>query len=172
MAENKMKQIHVAKATVNIGVGQVGDRVEKAVELLEKITGKEAVRTDSTDASAGFGKRSGLKIGARVTLRGEEAEEFIKQVLPAADNEIDANAFDGEGNFSFGVTEYIDVPGIDYDADIGMMGFEVAVNLERPGYRVKKRDHKPSEIGKDHKISDEEAKKFVEEQLDAEVVEE
>ncbi|MFB6144647.1 MAG: 50S ribosomal protein L5 [Candidatus Nanohaloarchaea archaeon] len=172
MAENEMKKIHVSKATVNIGVGQVGDRVEKAVELLEKLTGKEAVRTDSTDASAGFGKRSGLKIGARVTLRGEEAEEFIKKVLPAADNEIDAEAFDGNGNFSFGVTEYIDVPGIDYDADIGMMGFEVAVNLERPGYRVKKREHKPSEIGKEHKITDEEAKKFVEEHLGAEVVEE
>lgn len=169
---NEMKQIHVAKASVNIGVGQVGDRVESAVELLEKLTDKEAVRTESTDASAGFGKRSGLKIGARVTLRGEEAEEFIKKVLPAADNEVNAEAFDGNGNFSFGISEYIDVPGIDYDADIGMMGFEVAVKLERPGYRVKKRDHKPSEIGKEHQITDEEAKKFVEEQLGAEVVEE
>ncbi|MDY6774372.1 MAG: 50S ribosomal protein L5, partial [Candidatus Nanohaloarchaea archaeon] len=61
-------------------------------------------------------------------------------------------------------------PGVDYDSDIGMRGFEVVVNLERPGYRVKKRDHKPSSIGKDHQVDDEDAKNFVEEELGVEVV--
>jgi len=50
-----------------------------------------------------------------------------------------------------------------------MKGFEVTVILERPGYRVKKRDHKPSNIGKTHKVSDEEAKEFVEDELGVEV---
>lgn len=168
MAENEMKQIKIEKVTVNIGEGQVGDDVEKAFSLLEKLTGKTPVRTESDETSKTFGLRSGLNIGARITLRGEEAREFLEKVIPAADD-INKHAFDGNGNFSFGVSEYIDVPGVEYDSDIGMKGFEVAVNLERPGYRVKRRDHKPTHVGKDHLVSDEEAKEFVEEELGVEV---
>ncbi|MFB6145352.1 MAG: 50S ribosomal protein L5 [Candidatus Nanohaloarchaea archaeon] len=168
---NEMKEIEISKVTVNIGIGQVGQDVEKAVDLLEKLTGKEPVRTESGHEAAGFGLRSGLTIGAMVTLRGDEAREFLEKVLPAADNQIDADAFDGNGNFSFGISEYIDVPGVDYDTDIGMMGFEVAVKLERPGYRVKKRDHKPKSIGKEHKVTDDDGREFVEEELGAEVTE-
>lgn len=164
-----MKQIEISKVVVNVGAGEVGEEVEKSYQLLEKITDKQPVRTESGEESKTFGLRSGLNIGARVTLRGEEARDFLEKVLPAAGNEIDSNAFDGQGNFSFGISEYIDVPGIDYDSDIGMRGFEVAVTLERPGYRVKKRDHKPSNIGKEQVVSDEEAKEFVEEELGAEV---
>ena len=168
---NEMKQIEIAKITVNTSAGEVGDEVEKGFTLLEKLTGKQPVRTSSKDASKTFGLREGLNIGAKVTLRGEEARELLEKVLPAADNKISAEAFDGNGNFAFGVGEYIDVPGMDYDADIGMKGFEVVVNLERPGYRVKKRDHKPNEIGKDHKVSNEEAIKFIEDRFEIEVEE-
>lgn len=169
MAENEMKQIEIAKVVVNVGTGEVGDAVEKSVTLVEKLTGDTAVRTQSGGAAKTFGKRAGLNLGVMTTLRGEEAREFLEKVLPAADNQISEEAFDGNGNFSFGISEYIDVPGVDYDSDIGMRGFEVAVKLERPGYRVRKRDHKPREIGKDHRISDEEAKEFVEDELGVEV---
>ncbi|MBC5793189.1 MAG: 50S ribosomal protein L5 [Nanohaloarchaea archaeon] len=168
MSENVMKQIEIGKVVVNIGIGQVGDDVEKAVNLLEKLTDKQPVKAESKEASKTFGKRSGLNIGAFVTLRGEEAREFLEKVLPAKD-ELDADAFDGNGNFSFGISEYIDVPGVDYDADIGMMGFEVAVNLERPGYRVKKRDHKPTSVGKEHQVSNDEGREFVDENFEVEV---
>ena len=170
MSENVMKQIYVSKVTVNVGIGQVGEDVEKAVDLLEKLTGKQPIRAESKESAKTFGLRSGLNIGATVTLRGEEAREFVEKVVPAVE-EINAESFDGNGNFSFGISEYIDVPGIDYDADIGMMGFEVTVNLERPGYRVKRRDYKPTEIGKEHIVSDDEAQGFVEEELGIEVVE-
>ncbi|WEL19891.1 50S ribosomal protein L5 [Candidatus Nanohalococcus occultus] len=167
---NEMKQIEVSKVVVNIGEGQVGQGVENAVSLLKKLTGKEPVRTESKDESKSFGLREGLNIGAMVTLRGEEAREFLEKVAPAA-NEITDGSFDGNGNFGFGVSEYIDVPGVDYDSDIGMKGFEVAVSLERPGYRVKRRNHKPSKIGKQHKVSDQEAKEFVKTELTLEVTE-
>ena len=167
---NEMKQIRVGQVTVNIGIGQVGDDVEKAKNLLEKITGKEAVTTESKEASKNFGLRSGLNIGAMVTLREEDAEEFLEKVLPAADG-ISKDSFDGNGNFGFGISEYIDVPGVEYDSDIGMMGFEVAVKLERPGYRVKRRDHKPTHIGESHRVSDEEAVEFIEDNFDVEVSE-
>lgn len=168
MAENVMKQIEISKVVVNVGVGDVGEGVEKAVDLLEKITGKTAVKTESSEAAKGFGKRSGLNLGAKTTLRGEEAREFLEKVLPAV-GQINSGSFDENGNFGFGISEYIDVPGVDYDADIGMMGFEVTVSLERPGYRVKKRDYKPNDIGKSHHVSADEAKTFVRENFEVNI---
>jgi large subunit ribosomal protein L5 len=165
--ENSMKEIEVAKVTVNISEENVGDEVEKAYDLIEKITGKEPVRVESSEKAKTFGNRQGLSIGAMVTLRGEDAVEFLEKVQPAIE-ELNASAF-SDGNFGFGISEYIDVPGVDYDADIGMKGFEVNVVLERPGYRVKKRDHKPSKVGEEHRVSNEEAIEFAEEELGFEV---
>lgn len=167
MTENEMKQIRVAKVTVNISESNVGDKVEDAYALIEKLTGKEPVRVESSEKAKTFGNRSGLNIGAMITLRGEEAAEFLEKVRPAV-QEINADSF-SDGNFAFGISEYIDVPGMDYDADIGMKGFEVNVLLERPGYRVKKRDYNPSTVGEAHKVSNEEAVEFAEEELGFEV---
>jgi large subunit ribosomal protein L5 len=165
--ENPMKEINVAKVTVNISEENVGDGVENAVDLIEKITGKTPIRTESNEEAKTFGLREGLNTGAMVTLRGEEAEEFIQKVRPAVE-EIRTDSF-SQGNFAFGISEYIDVPGVDYDADIGMKGFEVNVVLERPGARVKRRNHKPSEVGEDHQVSNEEAIEFAENELGFEV---
>lgn len=167
----EMQQIQIHKVVVNIGVGEVGDQVEQAKKLVEKLTGSTAVKTDSKEASKTFGNRQGLKIGAMTTLRGEDAREFVEKAFTAVD-ELEASQFNEEGNLSFGVSEYIDVDGVDYDADIGMMGFEVTVVLERPGYRVKRRDYKPSSIGEDHRVTGEEAREYVEDEFDVEVVEE
>lgn len=168
MAENKMKQIHVEKVTVNVGVGEVGQQVEKATTLLESLTGKQPVQTESTINAQSFGLRSGLKIGAKVTLRGEDAAEFLELVFEANDNEISATAFDTQGNFSIGVSEYINMPNMKYDPDLGMMGFDVAVTLERPGYRVQKRND-AEQLSDDHRISPEEAQEFVAERFGVEV---
>jgi len=166
--QNEMKQIEISKVVINISEGEVGDGVEKAHDLIEKLTGKAPVRTKSKDGSNSFGVRTGLNVGAMATLRGQDAREFLEKVLPAVEN-LDDSAFDGNGNFSFGVSEYIDVPGTDYDADIGMKGFQVVTVLERPGYRVKRRDYKPSEVGDSHLVDDDEAKEFVQQNLEVEV---
>ncbi|MFB6182852.1 MAG: 50S ribosomal protein L5 [Candidatus Nanohaloarchaea archaeon] len=167
----EMRQIKVAKVTINASAGEVGDEAEKAYDLLEQLTGKEPVRTESKPDSKTFGLREGLNIGAKVTLRDKEAREFLERVAPAIDNQVSEKAFDGQGNFSFGISEYIDIPEMEYNSEIGMRGLEIAVTLERPGARIKKRDHKPSEIGDKQRVSDEEAKTFVEEELGLEVTE-
>lgn len=169
MAENKMKEIRIAKVTVNIGVGQVGEDVEQAVNLLEDMTGNQAVRTESGDAAQGFGLRSGLNVGAKVTLRGDDAAEFLEHVFDAVDHEIPESNFDDQGNFSVGVGEYINMPNMQYDPDIGMVGFDVAVTLERPGYRVKDRKDEAT-LGDDHRISPEEAQTFVADRFGVDVV--
>ncbi|MDY6777186.1 MAG: 50S ribosomal protein L5 [Candidatus Nanohaloarchaea archaeon] len=165
---NEMKQIQIQKVVVNIGIGEVGDDVEKAVDLLERLTGSDAVRTESGDNAKGFGLREGLNVGAKTTLRGEEAHEFLERVFDALEEPLSINNFDDSGSFSFGIGEYINVPGIEYDPDIGMQGFDVAVRLERPGFRVKRRrnDH---DIGQDHKITPREGANFVQETFDTEI---
>ncbi len=169
MAQNKMKQIRIEKVTVNIGVGAVGQEVEKAVKLLEKMTGGNAVKTQSRQEAQGFGMREGLDIGAKVTIRGDDAEEFLEYVFEANDDQITASSFDTQGNFSLGVSEYINMPNLKYDPDLGMIGFDVAVTLERPGYRVQKRKNAET-ISDDHRISPEEAQEFVQDRFGVEVV--
>lgn len=166
--ENAMQQIRILKVTVNIGIGEVGDDVEQAVKLLERLSGSDAVRTTSGKDAAGFGLRDGLEIGAMTTLRGDEAYEFLGRMFDALEEPISIDNFDDTGNFSFGVQEYINVPGIEYDPDIGMQGFDVAVTLERPGFRVKRRRN-DREIGQDHKIAPREAANFVQDEFGATV---
>ena len=102
-----------------------------------------------------------LDIACKVTLRGEVAEEVLKKLLVAVDNIIPETKFDDSGNFSFGIAEYLDIPGIEYNVEIGIIGLEAAVTLSRPGFRVKRRNIRPTKIPKSHKIKREEAMKFM-----------
>ena len=90
--------------------------------------------------------------------------------IQAKENKIEATKFDNNGNFSFGIAEYIDIPDVDYDPDIGILGFDVAVTLERPGYRVRKRKYRQQKVGKDHIIKAEEAIEWVKREFGIEVV--
>ncbi len=166
---NPMREIRIEKVTLNIGIGEVGTDVEKAVTLLERLTGSDAIRTKSKDSAKGFGLREGLEIGAKTTLRGEEAKKILPQFFDGMDYDLSIESFDSTGNFSFSVEEYINIPGVDYDPEIGMQGFDVAVTLERPGFRVKRRQEDKRDIGKNHKITPEEAAEFVQDEFDVEV---
>ncbi len=166
---NPMKQIRIEKITLNIGIGEVGTEVEKAVNLLERLTDSKAVKTESKSSAKGFGLREGLEIGAKTTLRGEKAKDILPKLFDGMDYQLSLDNFDKTGNFSFSVEEYINIPGVDYDPDIGMQGFDVAVTLERPGFRVKKRQVDTREVGKNHKIKPEEAAEFVQEEFGLDV---
>ena len=156
-----MKDIRVDKVVVNIGTGKAGEPLDNAVTLIERLTGKKAVRTISRTRNPTWGLRKGLPIGTKVTLRGKEALAFLKKAFEAVGNKLNSSSFDGRGNFAFGISEYIDFPGVKYDPKIGMLGFDVCVALRRPGYRVSKRKIRPSKIGKNHIITDAEAQEFI-----------
>jgi len=166
---NPMKQIRLEKVTINVGAGESGPKLERAKKMVEKITNRKVVITH-THKRTTFGMARGRPIGVKVTLRGEEAMEILKKLLGAVDNRLKASQFDANGNFSFGVKEYIDIPGIKYDPEIGILGFDVCVTLERPGYRVKRRKIRPGKIGKSHRIKPEEAMEWVKQELGVEVV--
>lgn len=170
MDNQPMRKIGIEKVTVNMGVGQTGQELENASKILSTITGAKPVHTKCKVKQPTWGIREGLTIGTKVTLRGENAEKFLKDALTAKDNTLNKKSFDKNGNFGFGIKEYIDMPKAKYDPKLGIRGFDVLVTLERPGFRVKKRKIKKTRIADSHKISQEESVDFMKEKFGVEVV--
>ncbi|MBI4153975.1 50S ribosomal protein L5 [Candidatus Woesearchaeota archaeon] len=162
---NPMREISVEKITLNIGVGKPGAELDKAKKLLEMLSGAKPVETRATKRIPTWGIRPGLAIGTKVTLRGEKAAELLKKLLSSVDYKVDQRKFDKQGNFAFGIREYIDIPGVNYNVDLGILGLEVAVTLQRPGFRIKKRSVKKKGIPARHAISKEEAVAFAKAKL-------
>jgi large subunit ribosomal protein L5 len=162
---NAMKEIRVEKVTLNIGTGKPGPELEKALKLLKDLSGKKPVETKTTKRIPTWSLRPGLAIGAKVTLRGKAAEELLGRLLESIDNQLTKKKFDNEGNFSFGIKEYIDIPGTTYNMEIGIIGLEVAVTLSRPGFRIKNRNIRKKKIPRRHRIPKEDAMNFVKEKF-------
>ena len=169
---NVMDQILVSKATVNIGVGESGERLSRAMVLLEEMCEQKPVKTYSKVTNPEFGIRKRQPIACKVTLRGEKADRVIKMVLEGINNKIKPTQFDNQGNLSFGIREHIDIPGMKYNPDIGIFGMDVSVTFEKPGYRISKRKIQNKRIPKKHRITKEETMKFMEENFNVNFVDE
>ena len=164
---HEMREPRIEKVVVHMGVGEGGRTLANAEEILEEVTGQESVRTTSKRASQDFGVRQGNPVGAKVTLRGDAAREFLETALPLTT--LSRSQLDDVGNFSFGVEEHTEFPSQEYDPNIGIYGLDVTVNLVRPGYRVKKRDKATQTIPSSHRLTPEDAASFLETNFDVEV---
>ncbi len=164
-----MREIKIEKITVNIGTGEPGDKLEKAFKLMKSITGENPVKTVTKKRIPTWKIRPGLTIGVKVTLRGEKAKKMLKRLLAAKNNRLKEGNFDNNGNFAFGIREYLDIPDTKYDADVGIIGLETAITLERPGFRIKRRMIKPKTIPKKHRITKQEAIEFMKKNYGIEV---
>jgi len=158
---NPMRAIRIEKVTLNVGAGKDQNKLEKAKILLKNITGIDPVRTVTTKRIPTWGLRPGLPIGYKITLRKKDAEDVLKRLLEAKDKALAPTQFDQAGNIAFGIHEYIDIPGAKYDPKIGIMGLEVCVTLERPGFRVKRRAVQKAKLSANHKISRDEAIEYM-----------
>lgn len=168
---NSMKDIEIGKVVLNIGVGKGGKDLSNAEKVLRNIADQTPVRTYAEQTNQTLGIREGTPIGCLVTLRKDSAVKVLKELLSVKGDELKRSSFDGNGNFSFGIEEHIEIPEMEYDPDVGIFGLDVSVNLVRPGFRVKRRKRKPRPISSSHRISKEEAVEFVEQELGVEVVE-
>ena len=164
---HEMREPQVEKIVVHMGVGQGGRELANAEEILETVTGQQSVRTQAKATKPEFGIRQGDPIGAKVTLRADDAYEFLETALPLTD--ISATQFDHTGNFSFGIEEHTDFPSQEYDPSIGIFGLDVTVNLVRPGYRVAKRKKANRSIPSNHRLDPDDAVAFVESTFGVEV---
>jgi large subunit ribosomal protein L5 len=166
----EMRAIQLDKAVINIGVGDAGERLLKAEKVLGMVTGKKPVRTIAKTTNRDFGIRQGMQIGCKVTIRGQEAEEFVKKALWIRDNRIATWSFDPEGNFSFGISDYTDFPGMKYDPEIGIFGLDVSVSLVRPGRRIARRRIMRRRVPKHHRVSKKDGQEYVKTKFGVEVV--
>jgi large subunit ribosomal protein L5 len=166
-----MRQPKIAKVVVNIGVGEAGERLNKALKVLNMVTKQKPVTTIAKVTNRDLGVRTGMPIGCKVTLRGEKAEEFLKRALLIREYRIATYSFDKEGNMSFGISDYTDFEGMKYDPEIGIFGMDVNVVFKRPGFRVAKRRIQACKIPKKHRMTRNEAMSFMREQYKVEVVE-
>lgn len=158
---NPMQQLRIEKVTLNIGAGKDQAKLDKGMVLIKAITGIEPVKTVTNKRIPGWGLRPGLPIGCKLTLRKSSAIELLKRLLEAKEKILKDTQFDEQGNLSFGIHEYIDIPGVAYDPKIGIIGLQVCVSFEKPGYRIKRRRLVPKKIPKKHQVSKEEAMKFM-----------
>ena len=158
---NLMRAIKIEKVTLNVGAGKDQNKLEKGILLLKNITGINPVKTVTTKRIPNWGIRPGLPIGCKLTLRKQRAREILLRLLDSKNNTLPESQFDGNGNIAFGIHEYIDIPNVKYDPKIGIMGLEVCVTLERPGFRIKRRFLQKKKIPTKHKITKQEAIEFM-----------
>ncbi len=128
-----MKDFRLEKVILNIG--GIGDKLEKGVILLETVSGRKPVKVKAVKRIPAWSVRPGQEVGTKVTIRGPEALEMLKKLLPAIDNKIKAKQIQNNF-FSFGIHEYIEIPGIEYIREVGIMGFEVTCVFARAGKSV------------------------------------
>jgi large subunit ribosomal protein L5 len=134
--KSKMQVPAIEKIAVSVGVGEaVANKklLDSAVKELEQITGQHVLKTKARKSIANFKVREGQEIGAVVTLRGENMWFFLERLIGVAlprvkdFKGVNPNAFDGNGNYSLGITEQIIFPEIDYDKIERVSGLNVAI---------------------------------------------
>jgi large subunit ribosomal protein L5 len=133
---NPMRVPRMEKVVVNMGVGDAvrdGRMLDAALEDLQVITGQKPLVTRARKSIAGFKLRQGMAIGAKVTLRGDRMWEFLDRLLATALPRIrdfrglSPAAFDGQGNYTLGVTEQLIFPEVDYDKVVKVRGMDITI---------------------------------------------
>lgn len=158
-SENPMRSIKIEKVVLSSGA--VAKDLEKARKLLDFISKRKAHITTSQKRIPDFDVSPGMEVGTRVTLRGKEGVELLKRLLGALDNKIKEKQI-SDNHFSFGIKEYIEIPEVEYQRDIGIRGFNVTVVFVRAGARVQRKKIKSGNMPKRQQVKKEEIKKFME----------
>lgn len=158
--ENPMLAIRVGKVVLNIGLGKSGEAIERGKKVLEQVTGQKPAQRRAKKSVRDFGIHKGEPIGVLVTIRGKRTTELLEKLLAAREKKLAESCFDARGSVSFGIKEHIEIPGIRYDPAIGILGMNVSALMERPGYRVARRNRRNSRVGRKHIVSKEEAMEF------------
>ena len=156
-----MRKIKIEK--VVISVGGSGEELEKGFKLLQFLSERKPAKMKSSKRIPALGVRPGLEVGAVVTIR-KNPEDFLRRMLVAIDNTLKKKQI-SENNFSFGLKEYIEIPGIEYQRDIGIKGLDVTVVFKRAGRRTRIKKIGRGKVPKKQMISREEIIKFMEENL-------
>ena len=150
---NPMRQAELEKVVLNCGA--TADKLDKSIKLLNLLTGRKVKEITSIKRIPTFGVRPGLKTGCTVTLRGKEKEVLLKRLFGAVNNKIKIKKI-VPNHFSFGIKEYLEIPDMEYQRDIGIIGLDVTAVFKRKGKRVALKKNKGGKLPKKQMVTPEE----------------
>ena len=160
---NPMQKPQIEKVVVNMSVGKSGEALQKSIQVLEELTNKKPCQRKAKKSIRDWGIRKSEPIACMVTLRGQNAINFLKRAFDAVENKLPISCFDVNGNFSFGIKEHIEIPGIKYDPKLGIFGMDICITTKMPGYRIKRRHKLKSKVGKKQRVTPEETRDYISE---------
>ncbi|WP_345803812.1 50S ribosomal protein L5 [Methanothrix soehngenii] len=166
-----MLEPRIDKVVVHVGVGESGQRLVNAETIMKTITKQQPVRSMAKKTLPTFNIKKKEPIGAKLTLRGKAAEDFLVLALKAAGNSLKMSQFDQQGNFSFGIEEHTDFPGMRYDPEIGIFGMDVSVALKRAGYRIARRRVAKKKLPSRQRLGQDDTVEFIKKKFGVEVLE-
>jgi large subunit ribosomal protein L5 len=166
---SSMRAIKIGKVVINITAGKSGEPLDRAITILENLTGQRPCTRRAQQTIRTFGIRKNEPIACMVTLRGPGAEAILNKTFAAVGQRISPRSFDRNGNFAFGIKEHIDIPGQRYDPKLGIIGMDVMATVERRGYRVARRRRAKSKVAQSHRVKREEAIEFIKQRFGVEV---
>ena len=170
--KNLMRDVVIDKVVINMGVGEAGEKLRRAMKVIELLTGRKPVQTLAKKTIRDFNIRKKLPIGLKVTLRGKEAEDFLRKALWVKGFKVPNYSFDSQGNLNFGISDYTEFEGMKYDPDIGIFGMDINVVFKRRGgYRVLRRRIKRAKIPLRHELSREETMQYMHEKYNLNIME-
>ena len=164
-----MRDIYIDKVVVHMGVGESGEKLVKAENIMKTITTQTPIRSIAKKTQPAFSIRKGAPIGCKVTLRGKTARDFFATALGIVNKTLFESQLDKSGNFSFGIEEHTDFPGMSYDPQIGIYGMDVNVVLERRGIRITRRRMEQKKLPAKQRVSKQDAIAFLKEKYQVEV---
>lgn len=168
---NVMLEPRIDKVVVHVGVGESGQRLVNAETIMKTITRQQPVRSIAKKTLPTFNIKKKEPIGAKLTLRGKVAEEFLILAFKAAGNSLKKSQFDQQGNFSFGIEEHTDFPGMRYDPEIGIFGMDISVALKRAGYRIARRRVAQKKLPGRQRLGKDDTMEFVHQKFGVEILE-
>lgn len=167
---NPMRNIRISKLSINTCVRPREAKLDKAVKVLEQLTGQQPFTSKARLTVRGWGIRRNEKISTSVTVMGKKAQRLLENALKVKEFELPATCFSNNGCFGFGISEHIDLD-IKYDPACGIFGLNYFVVLERPGARVAKRRRCQSKVGNKQRVSAEDAKQWFRESFEGVILE-
>jgi len=163
---NKMRDVKIEKVILNIG--GTAENLDKGFKLLERLTKKKPMKRKSSRRIPSLGVRPKMEVGCMVTLR-KGYEDLLRRLFESIDNRMKRKSV-VDNHLSFGIKEYIEIQGIEYQRDIGIIGFDVTITFVRTGRRVAQRKIKRAHIPKSQRVPKEEIIKFMEDNFRVEFV--
>jgi large subunit ribosomal protein L5 len=156
--DNPMRTLRLEKVVLNCG--GVEDKLVRSAKLLGILTNRKIKEIISSKRIPAFGVRPGLKTGCMVTIRGEEAKILLKRLFGAVNNKIKKKRI-ADNHVSFGIKEYLEIPDMEYQRDIGVIGLDVTAVFKRAGKRIQERKIQTAALPKRQAVTPEEIASYL-----------